>query len=334
MAVLHASEQAAPFQANVPLLDMTMPMLQRSDRARFWRALDRMRTRGYSYVSLTIAADHTGTWETFSNILLLRTLLAQRRWIRFVTTVDGIRRARAEGKLAVGMHFQGTAPIGRFLPLIQVFYNLGIRHMLMVYNSRNLVGSGCHDAIDEGLSPYGRTVIREMNRVGMVVDVAHTGYRTSLETIQASQAPVIVSHGNVWAVHQHPRCYRDEQIKAVAASGGVFGVTGFGLFLGSGSATVEQFVRHVDHVVQLVGPQHVGYGFDYVYDMPAFQAYAAAEAAKFPEGGGYHSANLTQLEIEQTPQITEALLGLGYSEEDVCGILGGNWMRVLDQVWH
>jgi membrane dipeptidase len=322
---------ASPAQA--PVFDMTMPMLQRSDLTLFWKALERMRASGYGYVSLTIAADHTRTRETLRNVAYLRTLLARRSWIRFVNSVSDIQRASAEGQLAVGMNFQGTVPVGWHLRLIPFFYKLGVRHMLMAYNSRNLVGSGCHDAVDEGLTPFGRQVIQTMNRVGMLVDVAHTGYRTSLEAIEASSAPVVVSHGNVWAVHEHPRCYRDEQIKAVAASGGVFGVTGFGLFLGPDVATVGQFVRHVDHAVQLVGASHVGYGFDYVYDMPAFQAYAAAEAEKFPEGGGYHGARLTQLEIEQTPQITDELLKLGYSDEDVCGILGGNWLRVLGQVW-
>ncbi|HSJ52527.1 MAG TPA: membrane dipeptidase [Anaerolineae bacterium] len=327
------SESAAALHRRALVLDMTMPMLQGSDLTRFWAALDRMRQSGYSYVSLTIAADHTGTWETFRNIALLRTLLARRRWIRFVNGAQDVRRAKAEGKLAVGMNFQGTVPIGRRLGLIRTFYRLGVRHMLMAYNTKNLVGFGCHDAADEGLTPFGRAVIGEMNRVGMLVDVAHTGYRTSMETIEASLAPVVVSHGNVQAVHQHPRCYRDDQIRAVAATGGVFGVTGFGLFLGSDGASVDQFVRHVDHIVQLVGPQHVGFGSDYVYDMPAFQTYAAAEAAKFPEDSGYHGTSLTQLEIEQTPSITGALLKMGYSEDDVTGFLGGNWMRVLDQVW-
>jgi len=333
MTGVDPSQRAERLHARALVLDMTLPMLQRSDLARFWQALDRMRRSGYSYVSLTIAADHTGTWETFRNIALLRTLLARRRWIRFVNRAQDIRRAKAEGKLAVGMNFQGTVPIVKRLRLIPVFYRLGVRHMLMAYNTRNLVGSGCHDAIDEGLTPFGRAVIAEMNRVGMLVDVAHTGYRTSMETIEASHAPVVVSHGNVQAVHRHPRCYRDDQIRAVAATGGVFGVTGFGLFLGSDGASVEQFVRHVDHVVQLVGPKHVGFGSDYVYDMPAFQAYAAAEAEKFPEDSGYHGAGLTQLEIEQAPMITEALLRLGYSEDDVKGFLGENWMRVLEQVW-
>lgn len=329
----HPEQQAADLQPHAPVFDMTMPMLQRSDLALFWKALERMRASGYRYVSLTIAADHTGTGETLRNIVYLRALLARRPWLRLARSVADIQGAAAEGKLAVGLNFQGTVPIGRRLQLIPFFYKLGVRHMLIAYNSRNRVGSGCHDAVDEGLTPFGRAVIQTMNRVGMLVDVAHTGYRTSLETIEASSAPVVVSHGNVWALHQHPRCYRDEQIKAVAASGGVFGITGFGLFLGPGDATVEQFVRHLDHVVQLVGPQHVGYGFDYVYDMPAFQAYAAAEAAKFPEAGGYHGARLTQLEIEQTPLITEALLRRGYSDEDVQAILGGNWLRVLAQVW-
>jgi membrane dipeptidase len=250
-----------------------------------------------------------------------------------VRRVADIQAAKAEGRLAVGLNFQGTMPLGTHLRLIPLFYQLGIRHMLMAYNARNHVGSGCHDAVDEGLTPFGRSVIETMNRVGMLVDVSHTGYRTSLETIEASRSPVIVSHGNVAAVHEHPRCYRDEQIKAVAASGGVFGVTGFGLFLGPHDASVEQFVRHVDHAVQLVGPQHVGFGFDYVYDMPAFQAYAAAEAAKFPQGGGYHNARLSQLEIEQTPRIVDVLLALGYADEDICAILGANWVRVMQQVW-
>lgn len=327
------SESASALHRQALVLDMTMPMLQGSDLKRFWAALSRMRHSGYSYVSLTIAADHTSTWETFRNIALLRTLLARRRWIRFVSKTEDIRQAKADRKLAVGMNFQGTVPIGRHLKLIRVFYRLGVRHMLMAYNTSNLVGFGCHDAVDEGLTPYGRAVIREMNRVGMLVDIAHTGYRTSMETIETSEAPVVISHGNVWAIHQHPRCYRDDQIRAVAATGGVFGITGFGLFLGSAGASVDQFVRHVDHVVQLVGPEHVGLGSDYVYDMPAFQVYAAAESEKFPEDGGYHAASLTQLEIEQVPEITEALLRLGYSEHDVCGILGGNWMRVLEQVW-
>lgn len=329
----HVAQSAAALYREALILDMTMPMLQNSDLNRFWAALDRMRRCGYSYVSLTIAADHTGTRETFRNIAYLRTLLARRRWIRFVHRVADIHQAKGEGRLAVGLNFQGTVPIGTHLGLIRVFYRLGIRHMLMAYNTRNLVGSGCHDAVDEGLTSYGRAVIGEMNRLGMLVDVAHTGYRTSMETIEASSAPVVVSHGNVQAVHEHPRCYRDDQIQAIAATGGVFGITGFGLFLGSDGASVEQFVRHVDHVVQLVGAKHVGYGSDYVYDMPAFQAYAAAEAAKFPEDSGYHGASLTQLEIEQAPAIAEALLRLGYPDDDVRGFLGANWMRVLEQVW-
>ncbi len=111
------SESAAALHRQALVLDMTMPMLQGSDLTRFWAALDRMRHSGYSYVSLTIAADHTGTWETFRNIALLRTLLARRRWIRFVNRAEDIRRAKAEGKLAVGMNFQGTVPIGRHLNL-------------------------------------------------------------------------------------------------------------------------------------------------------------------------------------------------------------------------
>jgi len=116
----HICESAAALHRQALVLDMTMPMLQDSDLTRFWAALDRMRQSGYGYVSLTIAADHTGTWQTFRNIALLRTLLARRRWIRFVNRAQDIRRAKAEGKLAVGMNFQGTVPIARRLGLIRL----------------------------------------------------------------------------------------------------------------------------------------------------------------------------------------------------------------------
>lgn len=328
------SPNAAALYRSALVLDMTVPMLQRSDLSLFFAALARMQASGYTFVSLTIAADHTGTVATLGNIALLRTmLLARARVAGIVRTVEDIREAKARGRLAFGLNFQGTMPVGKNLALIGLFYKLGIRHMLMAYNTKNYVGYGCHDAVDEGLTPFGRAVIKEMNRVGMLVDVGHTGCRTAMETIEVSQAPVIVSHGNVWSIHQHPRCYRDDLIKALAAKGGVFGVTGFGLFLGKNEASVDLYVRHIDHIVKLVGAKHVAIGSDYVYDMRALAAYIAAEADKFPEDGGYAQADIKQLEIEDTPRIGEALMKRGYSEEDIRGILGENWMRVFAQVW-
>jgi len=165
MSTEASAAHAATLHRQAVVMDMTMPLLQGSDYGLLFGALERMRRSGYDFVSLTIAADHTGTGETLRNMALLRALLLGRgRNVRLVRRASDIGRARAEGRLAVGLHFQGTVPIGTNLSLVGLFYRLGIRHMLMAYNTRNRVGSGCHDAVDEGLTLFGRSLIQEMNR--------------------------------------------------------------------------------------------------------------------------------------------------------------------------
>lgn len=316
--------------------DMTLPTidipganvgLKAATYARFAAA-------GFSFVSITIAVDDADLADT------IRLIARERRFFEarpddyiMVETVADIERARHEGKLAVGFHFQGTGPVGRNLDLVALYYKLGIRHMLMAYNQKNLVGNGCHELSDDGLSRFGHSLIAEMNRVGMLVDVAHCGYRTSMQTIEASAAPVIVSHGNVAAIFEHPRCYRDDQIRAVAASRGVIGLTGLGIFMGDNDASVSTYVRSLDHVAQLVGPDHVGFGFDYIYDMPALVAFSKTMADRFPKEGGYTRDDAAQLEPEQVIEIVQELSRLGYSDGDIGKIVGGNWLRIMGEVW-
>jgi membrane dipeptidase len=248
-----------------------------------------------------------------------------------VASADDVLRARESGKLAVGLHFQGTAPFEENLGWVDLCYELGIRHALMAYNERNLVGCGCHVSDDTGLTPFGRSLIQEMNRVGMLVDCAHTGYRTTMETLEASESPAVISHTNVRALCDHPRCVFDDQIRACAAKGGVLGMTGLSSFLGKGAATPERLVDHIDHVANLVGPEHVGLGLDYVYDLETFEAFVARLPDRYPPEAGY--SDLRQLELEEAPRITEELLRRGYGEREIRGILGENWLRVCRQVW-
>ena len=131
-----------------------------------------------------------------------------------VDTFADVERAKLEGKFAVVLHFQGTNPLGGDLNMVEVYYRLGIRHMLMAYNMKNLVGDGCMECTDDGLSRFGVAVVEEMNRVGMIVDVTHTGYRMTMDTFEVSKAPVIFSHSNPAAVWDIPRNVKDDQIKA------------------------------------------------------------------------------------------------------------------------
>ena len=147
--------------------------------------------------------------------------------------------------------------------MVDVYYRLGVRQMLFAYNRNNKAGGGCHDE-DIGLTPFGRDVIREMNRVGMLVDCSHSGHRTTMEAMEASTAPVIFSHSNARRLCDHERNIRDDQIKGCAATGGVIAVTGVGRFLGPRGPVVEHLVEHIDYMVELVGPAHVGLGMDSV----------------------------------------------------------------------
>jgi membrane dipeptidase len=165
----------------------------------------------------------------------------------------------------------------------------------------------------------------------MVVDCAHTGYRTAMETIEASASPVIVSHTNAQALCPHPRCVRDDQIDACAAKGGVLGITGLSAFLGGAGATPARLVDHIDHVADRVGPEHVGLGLDTVYDLETFEAFVARLPDRYPADAGYR--DMQQLGLEAAPAITEELLRRRYGEKEIRGILGENWLRVCREVW-
>jgi membrane dipeptidase len=326
------SADAADLHADALVWDMTLPILTPGTPERKNDVFARAAAAGFDFQSITLAIDGMSFADAAQQIAFHRAYLRERsETCVLVESVDDVLRARQDGKLAVGLHFQGTAPFEEATGWVDVFYKLGIRHALMAYNEKNTVGCGCHVPEDTGLTDWGRQLIREMNRVGMLVDCAHTGYRTTMEAIEASEAPAIISHTNVRALGDHPRCVRDDQIKACAAKGGVLGMTGLSGFLGASPPTPERLVDHVDHVANLVGPQHVGLGLDYVYDIETFESFVARMPDRYPPGEGY--TDMQQLEPEQIPRVTEELLRRGYAEAEIRGILGENWLRVCRQVW-
>ena len=151
--------------------------------------------------------------------------------------------------------------------MVETYHALGIRHMLMAYNCKNLVGDGCTERTDNGLSRFGVALIEEMNRVGMIVDATHTGYRTTMDTFEVSKDPVIFSHSNPSALWDIPRNIKDDQIKASVKSGGVICVNGVDIFLGMDDDLIGMMIKHMVYVAELVGPEYVGIGTDYVADV-------------------------------------------------------------------
>jgi membrane dipeptidase len=203
--------------------------------------------------------------------------------------------------------------------------------MLVAYNRNNALGGGCQD-LDSGLTAFGRHEIDEMERVGMVVCCSHTGFRTTMEVMERAENPVIFSHSNPLGVWRHRRNITDEAIKACAATGGVVGINGVGYFLGRNDASSATVARHIDYVVNLVGPEHVGLGLDYVFDMQELLDYRAANPEVFP-AEEYGTGPPAFVAPEQLPEITGELLQLGYRDVHLRAILGGNFLRIARRVW-
>jgi membrane dipeptidase len=295
--------------------------------------LDRFHRVGITFVSLTVANDAFGTSATIHNIANVRRMIAERSdRMTFVRSVAEIRRAKAEGRLALGFHFQGSNPLENNVNLVALYYELGVRHMLLVYNQMNAAATGCHERVDAGLSRYGLRLVAEMNRVGMLVDCTHTGHRATMEIMEASTAPVIFSHSNARALWDHERNITDEQAKVCARTGGVVGVTGVGKFMSErGSAEVEDLVPHIVYFAELLGPQHVALGIDNVYYLEQHYRNVARNRDAWPKG--YPPPPWYYFSPEQLPALADSLLDHGFDEEQARGILGENFLRVAQAVW-
>ena len=173
-----------------------------------------------------------------------------------------------------------------------------------------------------------------MNRIGIVVDATHCSTRTTLELCEGSSQPVVFSHVVPMGVRPHARNVTDDQMRACAATGGVVGINGVGIFLGENDASTEALARAIDYAVGVIGIEHVGLGLDYVFDADEFAAYIASNPATFPGEGGYTAGEpIRFVAPSQLANLTSALLDFGYRDADLRAVLGGNFLRVASEVW-
>jgi membrane dipeptidase len=324
-------KEAAAICRDAVVCDLTLPWTGYGRSELKARALPRMHRNGFDFVSLTLCTDAEGPEAA------LRRVAAQRQMVRndpafcLVETADDILAAKASGQLAIAFNFQGTNAIGGDTGLVEPFYRLGVKHMLMAYNRRNAVGDGCHERTDSGLSHYGVELVREMNRVGMIVDCSHTSYKTTLDVMSVSTAPVIFSHSNPKDLWDHDRNITNEQAVKCARTGGLVGVNGVDIFLNDRNETnCEVLFDVIDHYYRLIGPDYIGLGLDFVYDSEAMMSNMVSFAFK---GAANYDKMQNYFEPEQLPGLIAKMLSRGYSDEEVRKILGGNFIRIARQVW-
>lgn len=321
---------------NIPFIWYSHCGFEMTPHAPIAPLLEPWRQAGVGYLSINVYYDPHPWTRCIENIAALRRRLPlEAQWCQLVSSMAEVDAAWTAGKTAVTFDIEGMNALNGRFDLVQTYYELGVRQMLFAYNKNNAVGGGCHDE-DVGLTDFGRRVIDEMNRVGMIVDCSHTSYQTSMEAMERSAAPVVFSHSNVLALADHGRNIRDEQIKACGGTGGVVGINGLNLFLGDvGQPQAATVARHVAYVADLVGIDHVGVTLDYdpdVYDLSDPDLLSDDNPDYWPPTAGYERP-IQSLSVTKLPEVGEELLKLGCTQDELAAILGGNFRRVATQVW-
>lgn len=317
--------------------DMTLPW--GAPWAKYDAVLPRFAGAGVGAITLTVQNLPGADLRTaVTYVAQVRAEIARRAGsMRLCTSVAEVRQARADGVLALVLQHQDGTPLGSMPEMVEVYHALGIRCMLPVYNGKNMLGDGCAERTDEGLTRLGQQVVREMLRVGIIVDATHVGARTSLDMAElcaAAGKPLMITHSNMHAIYPHYRNVTDEQVRAAAATGGVVGINGLGEFLPDTDAGSEAMFRHLDHLVTLAGPRHAGLGLDFLDDPPRFWASVRAEAFRWPPlPFGKERVDTAFAGPEQALELCDMMVRHGWPDEAVRGVLGENFLRAAEESW-
>lgn len=314
------------------IADIAMDFLPEVEIPSMWDVLDRYHQAGFHFLNLAVGGELT---SLDSAIRYLSRVKAKINTLNdkflFVETVEDINRAKHQKKLGLGFWFQGSTPLANDLNLIETYYKLGIRQILLVYNTRSSMGDGLLEEHDVGLSAFGHRVIQEMNRVGMLIDLSHAGIKTSLDVIEVSKDPVLFSHSNTQGVHPHIRNLTDEQIRAIAKNKGLIGINGMGLILGVDEPNAHIMFKHIDYIAQLVGSvDNIALGLDFVFFHEMLPIFYDKSGIDYPKG---YLGSMKGFKPEQIDELLETLNAANYSEIDMKKILGENFLRIASSVW-
>jgi membrane dipeptidase len=313
---------------------------------------DHLQRGGVDAANVTVASYRDSFERAVERVVEHRELVETNDNWRLVETAADLRATASAGGTGLVLGFQDTRPIGPDLSRFHAFEALGVRIVQLTYNDQNYVGAGCCERHDSGLSNFGHDLVAECNDRGVLVDLSHCADATTFETIEASTDPVACTHVGVHDIVGAPgRNVTHEQIQAVAETGGVIGLTLFPPLvkrdpetLSILPATVEDFLDHVDHVVDLVGPDHVGFGSDlndhaldagvtppnsslrhYRPDHPEVFGRGPVDTYDpYPDGVHRHI---------HLPTLTRGLVARGYDDDEIRSILGENFLRVFETVW-
>jgi len=258
------------------------------------------------------------------------------------TKAAHVERAKTEGKMAVVFGFQNATMLGGKVENLDALFELGTRCIQLTYNARNLLGDGCTERTNAGLSDFGVGVVERMNELGIIVDLSHCGPRTSSDGIEISRKPPAFTHTFCEALYRgHPRAKTDELIKGMADRGGMTGIAALGYFIGpSPDTTIEDYLNHVDHAVKVAGIDHVGLATD--FEIRGIKAWATRETWYEPRLKSFKPTYNVRWppwiegldEPERFKNVARGLDRRGYRDEDIQKLLGGNWLRYFREIFN
>lgn len=298
---------------------------------------------------LNIESQHGWKWTEVLHDLGMRLCdLAHQDFVFHCTRVGDIERAHADGRLAWIASIEGSAMIENELDRIDILYGFGVRALGITYSESNALGSGLREPRDGGLTVFGKRAVERMNKVGMLIDCSHCGDQTTLDVIEASEKPIILSHIGARALWDSNRLAPDEVLEACARKGGVIGIEAAPhttITRNNTTHSIDSFMEHFEYIKSLVGIDHVGFGPDTLYGdhVGLHEVYSAALSIQESRAGGDQQGHPAFQRVEyvrglENPTegsntIPRWLVKHGYSDEDIAKTMGGNALRLLGSAW-
>ena len=315
------------------------------DVSKFDRAhLEKIKAGGITAINATVVMPGANFRQSVDGIRDFDALIEQNADIAMqVLTAGDIEKAKAAGKVGIVYGFQNAVGLEGDPRMVKVFHGLGVRIIQLTYMTANVLGDGCLEPRNGGLTLFGKAIVRELNKHKIVIDISHVGERTSLDAIEYSEVPVAISHACAKGLVNNPRNKTDEVIKAVAARGGVMGITSLPNFVcefeKGDDPTLEDYLRQIDYMVDLVGIDFVGIGMDYVdgqdsnYSRTSTWGGTMAQANRVAVGRTVWPMPYAVPDSAHMGQVTAGLAKRGYRDEDIQKVLGLNWLRYFQKIW-
>ena len=267
--------------------------------------------------------------------------------IKIARTLEDLAEAKKEGKKGLIITFQDPHPIENSLDKLRTLYELGLRVVQLTYNKSNYIGTGCTETIDRGLTDFGRKAIKKMNELGIIIDLSHCSRQTALDVLKISEKPVVFSHADMKALSPNTRNRSDEELMLLKKNGGVIGLTSWGPLCWNPAKktrpTLDEYIDHIDYVVDKIGIDYVGFGCDNTLDDSKDLKGMKEQSLLYPEVVGEYNEfvgndpDIRHAEgfkgVWEIDNVVSRLKERGYTTEDINKFLGGNFFRVMKNVW-